>query len=74
MPRKPLELDELVPEPVREPELTGEGWDVYATVYARIPAPLYEKLRKRAWEMTKGRKRVTQQDVLIAALRQYLGQ
>jgi hypothetical protein len=86
MPRKPLNLDDMAldsppppisrpdPEPSAHVEPTGEGWDAFATVYARIPAPLYEKLRRRAFEMTRGRKRVTQQDVLVAALKAYLGE
>ncbi len=82
MPRKPLNLDELVPagqtgaEPVQKEVEVGtppeEGWDATATVYARIPADLYVRLRRRAFELTKGRKRVTMQDVLTTALREHL--
>ncbi len=44
-----------------------------ATVYARIPQSLVEKLRGRCFELSKGRRRrVTQNDLMIAALRQYL--
>ena len=46
-----------------------------ATVYARIPQSLFEKLRERCFELSKGkRRRVTQNDLMIAALRQYLGE
>lgn len=82
MPRKPLNLDELVPagqtsaEPAqKEAEVdtsAEEGWDATATVYARIPVDLYVRLRRRAFELTKGRKRVTMQDVLTTALREHL--
>jgi hypothetical protein len=82
MPRKPLSLDELVPAepgrmedplgPAREPDPIGEGWDATATIYARIPAELYERLRRRAFELTKGRRRVTMQDVLTTALKEHL--
>lgn len=56
-----------VPAPRDEDEAT-------ATVYARIPQSLFERLRERCFELSKGRRRrVTQNDLMIAALRQYLG-
>jgi hypothetical protein len=56
------------PSPRNEDEAT-------ATVYARIPQSLFEKLRERCFELSKGkRRRVTQNDLMIAALRQYLGE
>ena len=46
-----------------------------ATIYARIPQSLVEKLRERCFELSKGRRRrVTQNDLVIAALRLYLGE
>jgi len=82
MPRKPLNLDELLPAGQTGAELAQkeaeastspeEGWDATATVYARIPADLYVRLRRRAFELTKGCKRVTMQDVLTTALREHL--
>jgi hypothetical protein len=57
-----------VPEPRYGDEPT-------ATVYARIPQSLFEKLKERCFELSKGRRRrVTQNDLIIAALRQYLGE
>jgi hypothetical protein len=54
------------PEPRHEDEPT-------ATVYARIPRSLFEKLRERCFELSKGRRRrVTQNDLMVAALRRYL--
>jgi hypothetical protein len=84
MPRKPLSLDDMtldnlppaVPAPI--PELSAhaepedDGWNATATVYARIPTDLYDRLRRRAFALTKGRKRVTMQDVLTTALREHL--
>jgi hypothetical protein len=44
-----------------------------ATIYARIPQSLFEKLRERCFELSKGRRRrVTQNDLMVAALRRYL--
>jgi hypothetical protein len=44
-----------------------------ATVYARVPQSLFEKLRERCFELSKGRRRrVTQNDLMVAALRRYL--
>ncbi len=57
-----------VPAPRAEDEPT-------ATVYARIPQSLFERLRERCFELSKGRRRrVTQNDLMIAALRQYLSE
>jgi hypothetical protein len=54
------------PEPRHEDEPT-------ATVYARVPQSLFEKLRERCFELSKGRRRrVTQNDLMVAALRRYL--
>jgi hypothetical protein len=84
MPKRPI-LDvaeyaggEAVPAPARPviapPEPRNED-EPTATVYARIPQSLFERLRERCFELSKGRRRrVTQNDLMIAALRQYLGE
>jgi hypothetical protein len=67
-PPTPPRLAAPAPTPRNEDEPT-------ATVYARIPQSLFEKLREQCFELSKGRRRrVTQNDLMIAALRQYLGE
>ena len=83
MPKRPI-LDvaeyaggEATPVPARPaaaPVPSAED-EPTATVYARIPQSLFERLRERCFELSKGRRRrVTQNDLMIAALRQYLGE
>jgi hypothetical protein len=63
-----MDVSELVDSPLSEPE-----WEEVSTIYARIPRSLFMKLRRKCFELSDGRqKKVTQQDVLIAALRRYL--
>jgi hypothetical protein len=45
----------------------------FSTIYARIPRSLFNQLRRRAFELSEGkRKKVTQQDIITAALKRYL--
>jgi hypothetical protein len=48
-------------------------WEEVSTIYARIPRSLFMKLRRKCFELSDGRpKKVTQQDIIIAALQRYL--
>ena len=42
------------------------------TVYARIPEELFNKLRRRSVELSEKGKKVTQQDIIISALKDHL--
>jgi hypothetical protein len=73
MAKRPLmDVSDLVadtPQPTPAPEEEEE----FSTIYARIPRSLFNQLRRRAFELSEGkRKKVTQQDIITAALKQYL--
>jgi hypothetical protein len=73
MAKRPLmDVSDLVgetPQAAPAPELEEE----FSTIYARIPRSLFNRLRRRAFELSEGkRKKVTQQDIITAALKQYL--
>jgi hypothetical protein len=73
MAKRPLmDVSDLVadtPQPTPAPEAEEE----FSTIYARIPRSLFNQLRRRAFELSEGkRKKVTQQDIITAALKQYL--
>jgi hypothetical protein len=73
MAKRPLmDVSDLVgetPQPAPAPEAEEE----FSTIYARIPRTLFMQLRRRAFELSEGkRKKVTQQDIITAALKQYL--
>src|SRR3954469_24444179 len=79
--REPLSLDELVaeePAPTTtgtgpSPLLTSSEEDEFDILYIRCPRSLVRKLRRRAFELSEvRRKRVSQTDVVVAALRKYL--
>jgi hypothetical protein len=67
-----MDVSDLVgetPQPTPAPEVEEE----FSTIYARIPRTLFMQLRKRAFELSEGkRKKVTQQDIITAALKKYL--
>jgi hypothetical protein len=67
-----MDVSDLVadtPQPTPAPEAEEE----FSTIYARIPRSLFNQLRRRAFELSEGkRKKVTQQDIITAALKQYL--
>jgi len=67
-----MDVSDLVgetPQAARAPEVEEE----FSTIYARIPRTLFMQLRRRAFELSEGkRKKVTQQDIITAALKQYL--
>jgi hypothetical protein len=71
MAKRPLmDVSELVDSSPSEPEWEEEE---VSTIYARIPRSLFMKLRRKCFELSDGRqKKVTQQDIIIAALRRYL--
>jgi hypothetical protein len=73
MAKRPLmDVSELVDSSPSEPELEPE-WEEVSTIYARIPRSLFMKLRRKCFELSDGQpKKVTQQDIIIAALRRYL--
>jgi hypothetical protein len=59
---------QAAPSPTSAPEMEEE----FSTIYARIPRTLFMQLRRRAFELSEGkRKKVTQQDIIIAALKKY---
>ena len=63
-----MDVSELVDSSSSDPE-----WEEVSTIYARIPRALFMKLRRKCFELSDGRpKKVTQQDIIIAALRRYL--
>jgi hypothetical protein len=73
MAKRPLmDVSDLVsdtPQPTPAPEVEEE----FSTIYARIPRSLFNQLRRRAFELSEGkRKKVTQQDIITAALKRYL--
>jgi hypothetical protein len=73
MAKRPLmDVSDLVgetPQAAPAPEVEEE----FSTIYARIPRSLFNQLRRRAFELSEGkRKKVTQQDLIIAALKRYL--
>jgi hypothetical protein len=73
MAKRPLmDVSDLVgetPQAATAPEVEEE----FSTIYARIPRSLFMQLRRRAFELSEGkRKKVTQQDLIIAALKRYL--
>jgi len=73
MAKRPLmDVSDLVgdtPQAAPAPEAEEE----FSTIYARIPRTLFMQLRRRAFELSEGkRKKVTQQDIITAALKQYL--
>jgi hypothetical protein len=54
-------------------ESAAPEWEEINTIYARIPRSLFMMLRRKCFELSDGRpRRVTQQDIIIAALRRYL--
>jgi hypothetical protein len=67
-----MDVSDLVgetPQAATAPEVEEE----FSTIYARIPRSLFMQLRRRAFELSEGkRKKVTQQDLIIAALKRYL--
>jgi hypothetical protein len=66
-----MDVSELVDSSPSEPEWEEE--EEVSTIYARIPRSLFMKLRRKCFELSDGRqKKVTQQDIMIAALRRYL--
>ena len=67
-----MDISELVEQsPVLDPP--EPDWEEQSTIYARIPRSLYMTLRRRCFELSEGRpKKVSQQELIIAALRQYL--
>ena len=72
MAKRPLmDVSDLVadtPQPTSAPEAEEE----FSTIYARIPRTLFMQLRRRAFELSEGkRKKVTQQDIITAALKKY---
>jgi hypothetical protein len=69
MAKRPLmDISELVDSSSSAPE-----WEEVSTIYARIPRTLFMKLRRKCFELSDGRpKKVTQQDIIITALRRYL--
>jgi hypothetical protein len=71
MVKRPLmDVSELVDSSPSELE---PEWEEVSTIYARIPRSLFMKLRRKCFELSDGRpKKVTQQDIIIAALRRYL--
>ncbi len=81
--REPLSLDQVVPasttplpddtSPSPPPSETEE--DEYDILYIRCPRSLVRKLRRKAFELSEQRRRrVSQTDMVVAALRQYLGE
>ena len=73
MAKRPLmDVSDLVgdtPQSAPAPEVEEE----FSTIYARIPRTLFMQLRRRAFELSDGkRKKVTQQDIIIAALKRCL--
>jgi hypothetical protein len=75
MAKRPLmDVSDLVgetPQAATAPEVEEE----FSTIYARIPRSLFNQLRRRAFELSEGkRKKVTQQDLIIAALKSYLNE
>jgi hypothetical protein len=70
-----MDVTDFVGSPSPAPAHPETEEDETSTIYARIPRRLFHKLRRRALELSEGRrKKVTQQDLIIAALRQYLGE
>jgi len=67
-----MDVSDLVgetPQAAPAPEVEEE----FSTIYARIPRTLFMQLRRRAFELSEGkRKKVTQRDIITAALKQYL--
>jgi hypothetical protein len=67
-----MDVSDLVgetPQAAPTPQVEEE----FSTIYARIPRSLFNLLRRRAFELSEGkRKKVTQQDIITAALKQYL--
>jgi hypothetical protein len=80
--REPLSLDGVVsslPDPIVDdpaadvPSPQGAAEDEFDILYIRCPRSLVRKLRRRAFELSENRrKRVSQTDVVVAALRRYL--
>jgi hypothetical protein len=73
MAKRPLmDVSDLVGEtPQAAPAQEVE--EEFSTIYARIPRTLFMQLRRRAFELSEGkRKKVTQQDIITAALKRYL--
>jgi len=74
--RPVMSVDELVSEPELHTETVGQGTpdeEEFDLLYCRIPRSLYRKLRKRSFELSENRrKRVSQTDLVVQALRQYL--
>jgi hypothetical protein len=73
MAKRPLmDVSDLVgetPPAAPAPEVEEE----FSTIYARIPRSLFNQLRRRAFELSEGkRKKVTQQDIITAALKKCL--
>jgi hypothetical protein len=72
MAKRPLmDVSDLVgdtPQAAPAPEVEEE----FSTIYARIPRTLFMQIRRRAFELSEGkRKKVTQQDIITAALKKY---
>jgi hypothetical protein len=72
MAKRPLmDVSDLVgdtPQAAPAPDVDEE----FSTIYARIPRTLFMQLRRRAFELSEGkRKKVTQQDIITAALKKY---
>src|SRR3954454_3861054 len=72
MAKRPLmDVSDLVgdtPQAAPAPDVEEE----VSTIYARIPRTLFMQLRRRAFELSEGkRKKVTQQDIITAALKKY---
>ena len=80
--REPLSLDDVVsslPDPIVDDTAAdvsspqGAAEDEFDILYIRCPRSLVRKLRRRAFELSENRrKRVSQTDVVVAALRRYL--
>jgi hypothetical protein len=73
MAKRPLmDVSDLVSDtPQTSP--APEAEEEFSTIYARIPRTLFMQLRRRAFELSEGkRKKVTQQDIITAALKRYL--
>jgi|tagenome__1003787_1003787.scaffolds.fasta_scaffold20487581_2 hypothetical protein len=75
MAKRPLmDVSDLVGEtPQASP--APETEEEFSTIYARIPRSLFMQLRRRVFELSeRKRKKVTQQDIIIAALKRYLNE
>ena len=71
--REPLNIDDYAKRDTVSPVVDTAGEEPLATLYCRCPLSLAVRLRTLAFERSKGkRKRVTQNDLLIAAIERFL--